>query len=181
MTDRWERLFADLEAHLDEVDKLEREGDVAERTRAERANIRLVDRLAGSHGEIELVLRSGGRLRGHVVDVGAEWLVVTAPQRVLVPVDGIVSVSGLGRPGDGGSRRPTRRLSLAWALRALARDRATVRLTDILGVQVTGTIDIVGADVLDLVEHPPDLARRARHVTGTRSIRFSAVVSVESL
>jgi hypothetical protein len=51
-----------------------------------------------------------------------------------------------------------------------------VLLTDVTGSVVTGTIDAVGLDVLELSEHPADLPRRAENVTGRRLVPFAAVV-----
>jgi hypothetical protein len=70
------------------------------------------------------------------------------------------------------------RLDLASVLRALARDRAVVRLVLTDGSAVTGTIDRVGSDFLDLAEHATDDARRADAVTAVRAVAFSALAVV---
>jgi hypothetical protein len=46
------------------------------------------------------------------------------------------------------------------------------------GAVVTGTIDAVGRDHLELSEHPADLPRRSENVTGRRVVPFSALVLV---
>jgi hypothetical protein len=43
---------------------------------------------------------------------------------------------------------------------------------------VTGTIDRVGRDFLDLAEHAVDDARRAESVRSVRTVPFGAVVAV---
>jgi hypothetical protein len=43
-------------------------------------------------------------------------------------------------------------------------------------VVLSGTIDAVGRDVLELSEHAADLPRRAANVTGRRLVPFSAMV-----
>jgi hypothetical protein len=43
---------------------------------------------------------------------------------------------------------------------------------------LTGTIDAVGQDALDLAEHPLDLPRRAEHVTDVRVVPFPAIGAV---
>ena len=42
----------------------------------------------------------------------------------------------------------------------------------------SGTIDAVGADALDLSEHPADLARREENVVARRVVPFTAIVAV---
>lgn len=51
-----------------------------------------------------------------------------------------------------------------------------VALSDLSGAVVTGTIDAVGQDHLELTEHASDLPRREENVTGRRLVPFSALV-----
>ena len=57
-----------------------------------------------------------------------------------------------------------RRFGFGHAARGLSRDRAVVALADVGGSAVTGTIDAVGADALELSEHASDLPRRPENV-----------------
>jgi hypothetical protein len=94
-------------------------------------------------------------------------------------------VEGLGRsaaPEDPG--RP-RRLGLGSALRALARDREGVALYLTPGPEggfrtITGTIDRVGRDFLELAAVPWGEARRAENVRGVYAVPFSAVAALAS-
>ena len=96
-----------------------------------------------------------------------------------MPFAAIVSINGLGlRAAVGPALATAKRFGLGYALRGLSRNRSVVSLTDISGSVTTGTVDAVGADALDLSEHPSDLARRAQNVVARRVIPFTAVVVV---
>lgn len=178
---RWEGFFADLEAQWDAEERRELDAEVAERTRGERAGLDLLDRLcAQRHRPLRVHLRTGTTLDGVLADLGADWLLLrTGPAReALVPLAAVASLTGLAARAS--SDALARRFGLGSALRVLARDRATVALTDISGQVSTGTIDRVWRDVLDLAEHPVGELRRAANVTSVRSVPFAAVVAVES-
>jgi hypothetical protein len=95
----------------------------------------------------------------------------------------VVSLAGLrawsDAPGSGG--QVFARLGLGSALRGIARDRMPVQvwLTD--GSVVSGTVDRVGADFLELAEHGTGEARRRGDVTGVRTVPFGALALVRSL
>jgi hypothetical protein len=180
---RWERLFADLEAQLEAAAAAELEGEVAERTRGEAAALRLVDRARPAEGRpVRLTVTGYGELDGALVDVSAEWLLVARPGlgEALVPWPAVTSIFGLGPdsavPGTEG--RVAARLRVTTALRAIARDRSpvTLRLRD--GSGLTGTIDRVGADFLDLAEHAADRPRRADAVQRVCTLPFAALAVV---
>lgn len=179
-TGRWERLFADLSAAMHEA-----EGDltaeVADRTRSEFGRLRLVDRLRPATGsDVGLIMRSGAHVMGTLVDVGPDWVLVAerAATETLVPLLAVDAVRGLGRrsahPGSEG--RVAARLDLRYALRRLARDRAPVAATLAGGATLTGTCDRVGADFIELAEHPAGEARRAGVVRETRTVPLAALV-----
>jgi hypothetical protein len=180
---RWDRLFDDLEAQLvlDEVRELESE--VADRTRRERALLDVHTRLLANVDSPQVALRLPGRVvSGRLVDVGPDWaLVEPAPGRpVLVALPAVRSVSGLGP----GARTPSvvaKRFGLGAALRAVSRDRAVVELVDVDGHAATGTIDVVGADHLELAEHASDESRRTANVTGRLLVPFWSLGSVRRL
>lgn len=181
---RWRGLFDDLEAQFEAAQAGELVGEVAERTRRETALIRLVDRLRAAEGAcVTLTLPGAGVLRGCLLDAGADWLLVEEPggREVLVPLAAVLGVTGLGPRTAAPDESPVaKRLDLRWALRGLARSRTGVALGLLDGSLVTGTLDRVGADHLDLAEHGPGEARRAGAVRSVRLVPLSALALVRS-
>lgn len=181
---RWEALFAELEAEFEAADALTADAELRDRVRRETATVRLVDRLAAAHGTDIAVHVAGALLRGGLSDSGPDWLLLAeSPARdALIPLAAVASVAGLGRwsaaPGSEG--RVGARLDLAYALRGLARDRAGVTLTLIDGSTCAGTIDRVGADFVEIAEHPAAEARRDRAVLSLRTVPRSALLIVRS-
>jgi hypothetical protein len=179
---RWEDLFADLEGQLSAEEAVALSAEVADRTRREQARIRLADRLRAAEGARLVVDVQGvGQLTGRVAGVGPDWLLLDDGVReLLVPVGALRWVSGLGRlaadPQAQGA--VAARLTLGYALRALARDRAVVSLVLRDGGALTGTVDRVLADHLDLAEHPVDEPRRAGAVRAVRSVPLEALAVV---
>ena len=178
---RWDALFADLEARWDAEGRAERDAEVADRTRREHASIELLTRLAGHQGEVRVRVAAGVVLEGLVLDVGKDWVLLEIPLRrrqALIPMSAVRAIEGLGRRSV--SARTARRFGWGYAVRALARDRAVVQITDLDGTVVTGTIDIVGADYLELAAHPLDEARRSAAVRTTVVIPSVAVALIEA-
>lgn len=178
---RWELLFEDLAARLAAEESLDREAEVAERTRRERAQVGLLQRLAAarSGAPISAHVAGLGRVQARVLDVGADWVLLgtSAERGALVPFAALRSLGGLaGRAGPVSS--VTKGFTLGAALRAISRDRAGVLLVDVDGTRTTGTIDAVGQDALDLAEHPLDLPRRPEHVIDVRVVPFTAIGAV---
>jgi len=179
---RWDRLFDDLQAQLDADGQRELDLEVSDRTRRERAQVGLHERLIAHKGMgVELRLAAGFLVSGTVADAGSDWLLVhdRGDRGSLVPFGAIVAINGLGaRAAVGAGLATAKRFGLGYALRGLCRDRCVVSLADIGGSVATGTIDAVGADALDLSEHPADVARRAENVVARRVIPFTAIVVV---
>jgi hypothetical protein len=153
---RWEALFADMEAQLDAALAAGLAAEVADLTRAERATVELGNRLRAAHGARLTVLVAGagtaaGELVvGELLDVAAQWMLLgDGTRRALVPLQAVVAVRGLPVRSAPAPGEVARRLGLGSALRALARDRATVRLVT-AGAELGGRIERVGADHLDL-------------------------------
>jgi hypothetical protein len=181
---RWQGLFNDLEAQFEAAQAAELAGEVAERTRREGALLRLSDRLRAAEGApVTVALPGIGLLRGRLADAGADWLLLEehGGREVLVPLSAVLGVTGLGSlaaaPADSAVAR---RLDLRWALRGLARSRTGVALGLVDGSSVTGTLDRVAADHLDLAEHGPGELRRPGAVRQVRLVPLAALALVRS-
>ena len=176
---RWDRLFQDLEAQLEAEQSRELRAEVADRTRRERALVELRARLLANLGSRVGVRTPAASYEGILTEVGADWFLLDAVRGrpVLVPTRAIRSLRGL----HAGVQEPslvTKGLGLGAALRAISRDRAVVGLVDLEGQVLTGTIDAVGADHLDLAEHHPDEPRRAANVKAVHVVPLDALSAV---
>lgn len=181
---RWQGLFDDLEGQFEAAQAAELAGEVAERTRREAALLRLVDRLRAAAGtEVTVVVPGAGVLRGRLLDAGSDWLLLEegGGRELLVPLPAVLGVTGLGPRTAVPDEGPVaKRLDLRWALRGLARSRAGVALGLVDGTLVTGTLDRVGADHLELAEHGLGEARRPAAVRQVRLVPLPALALVRS-
>ncbi|SDC04973.1 hypothetical protein SAMN05660690_0343 [Geodermatophilus telluris] len=178
---RWQQLFADLQA---EFEAAEEWAQLPSRSRAETGTVRLADRLGGAVGHrVSLRCRGAGEVAGRLTERGPDWLLLEddAGREVLVALPAVLAVSGLVRttaaPEDGS--RVT--VDLRRVLRGLVRDRSAVAVVLDDGGVLTGTLDRVGADFVELAEHAPDDFRRAGAVRGVRAVALGAVVAVRTL
>lgn len=183
---RWEQLFADMEAQLASARQLDLEEEAAEQARAEYSRVRLADRLRLRRGEpVRALLTGAVPVEGRVRAVGSGWVALEdRGVEHLVPLGAVLWWESLGRGWTPGEDGVALRLGLGHALRALARDRARVRVRLAGGGplgELDGTVDRVGADFVDLALHPDDDYRRRGSVTALRAVPFSAVVCVSSL
>lgn len=177
---RWQRLFEDLDAQLASEALRERSAEVADRTRYERAQVDLQARLLGSVGGLTVTVRLAQRtVTGTVRDVGPDWVLLeTVDASCLIPTAAVCTLSGLA-PGAAVPSAVARRFGLGSALRGISRDRSVVDLVA-GGARLTGTIDVVAADHLELAEHAPDVPRRDRDVRAVHVVPFGAIESVQA-
>ncbi len=185
---RWHRLFDDLGAQLAALELQERAAEVAEHVRAERGQIELVHRLAADpNAPVRLRVRGVGWIDAHLSDVGRDWILAQGEgsgrtgRELLIPLSAVSAVEGLATRADPREQVASRRFGLRHALRAVSRDRARVRVHDLDGDHVTGTVDAVLADHLDLARHADDEPRRAAAVRGRVSLPYSALALVRRL
>lgn len=182
---RWDDLFRDLEAQLAEAEAADLAAEVADRTRREAAQLHLVDRLLPVvGGSLRLQVCGVGDVSGELQHVGQEMLLLREPagRQVLVPTAAILSVRGVSARSavPGAQGRIFERLRLSSAVRAVARDRAEVRIILRDGASLSGTVDRVGTDFLELAEHPVGEGRRPDAVIGVRVVPLSALGAIVS-
>ena len=182
---RWQQLFADLQAQFEREQASAEQAESASRARAEVGGVVLTDRLRGAvGGRVSLTVRGPGQVGGDLIDVGPDWLLLSdnLGRDVLVAAAAVRAVAGLGRrtaaTEDVGPVRA--HLDLRRALRALARDRAGVQVVLDDGAVLTGTVDRVGADYVELAEHPMDTPRRVDAVQGVRAVVIGAIAVVRT-
>jgi hypothetical protein len=177
---RWDRLFGDLEAQIDADDRAVFEAELGDLVRAERAAVRLVDRLRAHVGcDVVLHLVAGEPARGALLEVGADWVLLrSGVHDVLVPGVAVASVSGLSRSAVNDEAKPGLSLRLTTVLRGLAGDRSTVAVELAGGSTLHGTIDRVGADHVDLAVHALDEPRRQTSVAGARTLVTAAILRI---
>jgi hypothetical protein len=183
---RWDELFADLEGQLETAERAELEAEVADRTRGELARLRLVDRLRPAAGSaVVLTLAGAGIVRGRLLEVGSDWLLMAedGAGQCGVPLGAVLAVSGLGvrsaMPGSEGALAS--RLGLSLMLRRVARDRSAVRCLLRDGTTVSGTIDRVGSDFIEIAEHATGEFRRRGAVSAVRTITYGGLAVIRNV
>jgi hypothetical protein len=178
---RWDQLFADLEGQARARDELELEAEMSDRVREELGQISLLNRLRAQISQpVTLVIDGAGRMRGDLVQVGADWLLLRTPHEVVIPLGALIGASDLpaAAVSPDGVSVVSGRLRLTAALRAVAVDRATVTVTLRSGDTVIGTPDRVGSDFVDLAVHDRGEAPRRSSVRTRLTLAFSALATV---
>ncbi len=150
-------LEADLRALAAADADLERDAEIAERTRIERSTITLRDRLRGCHGSVDVTTSAGSSHSGRVGEVGSDWVIlqhVPPGQHVmiaehLVLLSAVLSVRGLGRSMTAHISRIPERSARA-VLRGWCRDRSEISTLIVDGTVVTGLASAAFADHLEV-------------------------------
>ena len=175
---RWDALFADLESQFEAMQESDLYGEVADRIRAEVGKITVLDRLRGAVDTvIRVELVDAEPVRGMLTRVGKDCVLIETEwhEEWLIPVAALVAVHRLGPWAEQASGAVEGKLGLAHLLRGIARDRSPVTLFCSGGGPVSGTIDRVGADFLELAEHPLDAPRRRSEVYNVRLVPTQAL------
>ena len=181
---RWDELFADLEARADAIEHAERAAEVDERARIELAGLNLRDRLRPALGtKVRVRCLAGLTITGALRRVGAGWLLIDegVGRESVLHEPGVLAISGLSRlvsaPAEASPVESG--LGLGSVLRGIARDRSGLRLWLTDGHTLTGTVDRVGRDFLELAVHAVGEARRRDAVREVQVIAFAALVAVQ--
>ncbi|TWD82185.1 hypothetical protein FB561_3313 [Kribbella amoyensis] len=177
---RWDALFEDLESQFAALQDGDLYGEVAERIRAEVGKITLLDRLRGAVGTvIRVELTHAEPVQGELTRVGNDCLLLEGEHfdEWLIPVAALTAIHRIGPWAEPAVGAIAAKLGLAYLLRGIARDRSPVTLfcAGHNGHPITGTIDRVGADFLELAEHPLDAPRRRSEVQNVRLVPTQAL------
>lgn len=180
---RLDALFEDLESQFDALRDGDLYGEVADRTRAEVGKITVLDRLRGAVGTVVRVELSHAQpVQGLLSRVGKDCLLLEGErfEEWLIPVTALSAVHRLGPWAEPAIGAVAAKLGLAHLLRGIAQDRSPVTVFGAGSEShpVTGTIDRVGADFLELAEHPLDSPRRRGEVYNVRLVPLSALTAV---
>lgn len=178
---RWHDLFADLEGRARSLERAEQAVEVADRTRAEIGQVTLMNRLRAAVGHPAVLLVTGsGWVTGQVTSLGADWVLLTAAEEVIVPVEAVLAARELQPQAvsPAGVGVVAGRLTLASALRAVAVDRAAVSIVLTDGTVLTGTPDRVGGDWFDVAVHAIGDAPRHGAVTSRMTVSYRHLAQV---
>ncbi|WEO78183.1 hypothetical protein BJQ94_03855 [Cryobacterium sp. SO2] len=190
---RWDNLFDDLEGQLENELNAEDLDLRAEEERLRLGRLSLRQRLTavsagtGSSRVLRIVLVDGRTLTIRPTTFGRDWLAAdlldagAGEPAGVVPFTAIAAVLLLPEqvaqslePESEASARLVDRIGLPFVLRDLCRRRKSLEIQTGLG-SVTGTIDRVGRDHLDLAVHAPGTARRAAAVAQYRIIPLGQI------
>jgi hypothetical protein len=191
---RWDNLFDDLEGQLERELTLDEIDLRAEEERLRLGRLTLRSRLVGlgTSAVLRLGLVSGETLAVRPTTFGRDWLAAdiqlenrsAAGSMCVLPFAAIVSVVlrsehiplSLDNEGESVSRLVDR-IGLPFVLRDLCRRRKRVTISTVAG-DMSGTIDRVGRDHLDLAIHAAGSYRRAAAVTEFRIVPLAQIVLV---
>lgn len=191
---RWERLFDELEGRFDELADEQAAQERPDRERVAIGGVTAVERLSGALDHpVRLGLAGGATVAGRLRAVGPDWLlVVEGPDRdCVVPWRSVTVVHGLTSATGPAPSGLDLRLDLRHALRGLARDRAPVQVglagwtggeASVVGAsaELTGTIDRVGADFVEVALHAAWESRRRAAVRSVALVPLAAVLLVRA-
>lgn len=193
---RWDRLFAELEGRFAELADEQAAAERPDRERLAIGAVTALERLAGALDQpVRLGLPGGAVVAGVLRTIGPDWLLVAEgeqrdcllPWRSVAVVHGLTAATGLAPSGL------ELRLDLRYALRGLARDRAPVQVavagwtgaagtpaTTGTAAELTGTIDRVGADFIEVALHAPWEPRRAGAVRSVVLVPLASLLLVRA-
>lgn len=181
----------DLDARFSELADADMLAELADRERVAVGSVDTVQRLAGALGApLRVRVSTGAVVEGVLGTVGSDWLLLRQQpgRELLVALRAVIAVDGLtGATATAPSPRALR-LDLRYALRGLVRDRAPVALTTLSSAPVggpsselTGTLDRVGRDFVELALHAPWEPRRAAAVRAVVLVPLAAIATARPM
>jgi hypothetical protein len=196
---RWDNLFDDLEGQLEQELQAEEIDLHAEEERLRLGRLSLRSRLASLSGQpgqgcgdvLRVALVSGETITIRPTTFGRDWLAAdlldgAAPgAQCVLPLAAIAAVilhhdqvaPSLGAEPESAARLVDR-IGLPFVLRDLCRRRKSL-LLHTQGGLVTGTIDRVGRDHVDVAVHEPGTLRRAGEVRHYRIVPLAQIQLVQ--
>lgn len=174
-----EELFAfldDLEQQAAGLYDLDRQAEVADRSRAEYRSVALASRLMASvDTELSLSVLGVGTVRGRLERVAAQWCLVGAPGTDwVVRLDAVGAVEGASdRAVPEVAWSPVSQLGLGSALRRLADAGERCVLHRVDGGRHDGVLSRVGEDFVEVLEGDPASGRLSL-------VAFGALAAVQS-
>lgn len=205
---RWELLFDDLEARLDQEHRDEERALALEEERLRLGRLTIRDRLSGlarKDGDdpaqfVRVELRGGDLIDVRPLSFGRDWLNgvlrrggaqgagtagAVGDRQCIVPLAAIAALLPTRAqlepsvaPVAGSATRLADRIGMPFVLRDLSRRRTPVHLSTDDG-RLHGTLDRVARDHLDMALHEPGSARRESEVRGYRIIPLERIVLVD--
>ncbi|MBM7050842.1 histidine kinase [Rothia sp. ZJ1223] len=168
-----DRIFRDYEVQLSTARTRTIELDAQEVRRAEFAKVMMGDRLAAQIGfQVQVFTDDAQKWDGVLENVGLGWLQLrTSAESLVMPTARIVFWEG-GTPfSTVDAQAVQRKLSFAFALRALVKARETVRLYHAGRLTSEGVLERVGADFVEL-------STRGSSIHKTRVVPLHSIVAV---
>ncbi len=192
---RWDHLFDDLAGQLEHELQSEESDLQIEEERLRLGRLAVRDRLAvlkasarPGVASIRVRLRTGEVHEVTIVTVGRDWFAgdldgVPGRHQAIIPIAAIDSLlltahqASASLEAGVATSELAARLGVAFLLRDLCRRRATVTIVTSTS-SVSGTIDRVGRDHLDLAVHDLDTPRRSSAVEQVRVVGFDQLLLV---
>lgn len=189
---RWERLFTDLDTQFEQLADAQLMAELPDRQRSAGAALTVVQRCAGAIGaELRVRLRSGRLHSGELRGVGSNWVLLcpAGGGEVLIALAAVTAIEGLRAATGAPLGAVASRFDLRLALRGIARDRSPVVLgvsgaaegQSGAGTDLSGTIDRVGADFVELAQHAMWEPRRVDTVRSVLLVPLDALDSARAL
>jgi hypothetical protein len=192
---RWDNLFDDLEGQLEHELNAETDDLRAEEERLRLGRLSIRTRLAslagirtsGAAAILRVELLSGETIAFRPTTFGRDWLAAelvgeaAAGGQCVLPLDAIAAVLLNPEqvefsldPEPESVTRVVDRIGLPFVLRDLCRRRKSLQVHTTTGV-LTGTIDRVGRDHIDLAVHVAGTLRRSRDVHQYRIVPLNRI------